>query len=540
MTMRALAGATLLTLLCSPLFAQSPAAPTAAPAFDIANVHASPYRFHPAIRFSVHGDRLLIRDATLVDLIADTYAVDPSSVFGGPQWLAFDHFDIFAKLPTAASKASAMPMLRPLLDDRFKLVAHTGTRPLPAFVLSAGSSPKLKKSADSAEHGGCQYQQPAKDAPPSTTMKVNFSCHNTSMQTFVDFLQQVASPYLNRPVVDSTGLKGGYDFDIQWTYRIPKDADGVTIFQAVDKQLGLKLELKTTPLPVVDVVSVIEQPTPNVADIDKLLPPPPPAEFDVAVIRPSNPDETRFGMNIQGNTVNIQYATLLTLIYNSYNIAPGKIENKPKWLDDQHYDILGKASTGDVSPIPGMGSSVDIDDVWEMTRSLLADRFKLATHTDLHPSDVYALLTANPKMKKADPSNHPSCHEGPGPDGKDPRIDTPLRSRLISCQNMTMSQLTTELSSLASGYLPAPVIDATGLDGAYDFTLSFSKQVDLNKPLPTPSNGDASAAASDPSLGAISLFDAMQKQLGLKLQKRDKVPMPTLVIDHIEQKPTEN
>jgi uncharacterized protein (TIGR03435 family) len=143
-------------------------------------------------------------------------------------------------------------------------------------------------------------------------------------------------------------------------------------------------------------------------------------------------------------------------------------------------------------------------------------------------------------MKKADPSNHPSCHEGPGPDGKDPRIDTPLRSRLISCQNMTMSQLTTELSSLASGYLPAPVIDATGLDGAYDFTLSFSKQVDLNKPLPTPSNGDASAAASDPSLGAISLFDAMQKQLGLKLQKRDKVPMPTLVIDHIEQKPTEN
>jgi uncharacterized protein (TIGR03435 family) len=245
-------------------------------------------------------------------------------------------------------------------------------------------------------------------------------------------------------------------------------------------------------------------------------------------------------MNIQGNTVNIQYATLLTLIYNSYNIAPGKIENKPKWLDDQHYDILGKASTGDVSPIPGMGSSVDIDDVWEMTRSLLADRFKLATHTDLHPSDVYALLTANPKMKKADPSNHPSCHEGPGPDGKDPRIDTPLRSRLISCQNMTMSQLTTELSSLASGYLPAPVIDATGLDGAYDFTLSFSKQVDLNKPLPTPSNGDASAAASDPSLGAISLFDAMQKQLGLKLQKRDKVPMPTLVIDHIEQKPTEN
>lgn len=183
---------------------------------------------------------------------------------------------------------------------------------------------------------------------------------------------------------------------------------------------------------------------------------------------------------------------------------------------------------------------MDIDDVWEMTRSLLADRFKLTTHTDQRPSDVYALLTANPKMKKADPENHPTCHEGPGPDGRDLRLDNPLRNRLISCQNMTMSQLTTELSSLASGYLPAPVIDATGLDGAYDFTLSFSKQVDLNKPLAAPSNGDGSAVASDPSLGPISLFDAIQKQLGLKLEKRSQVPMPVLVIDHIEQTPTDN
>ena len=537
LTSRALA---VLTLLCTPLFAQSAAAPAA---FEIADVHASPYRFEPAIRFSVHGDLLLIRDATLVDLIAETYAVDPSSVFGGPHWLAFDHFDIFAKLPADATRASAMQMLRPLLDDRFKLVALTRTRSLPAFVLSAGSSPRLKKSADSAEPGGCQYQQPAKAATPATTRNIHFSCHNTSMQAFVDFLQQVASPYLNRPVVDSTGLKGGYDFDIQWTYRIPKEADGVTIFQAIDKQLGLKLELKTARLPVVDVVSIAEQPTPNVADIDKLLPPPPPAEFDVAVIRPSGPDEMGFRINIEGNTVNIQYATLTTLIYKSFGIAPGKIENKPKWLDVQHYDILGKASTGDASPIPGMGSSVDIDDAWEMTRSLLADRFKLTTHTDQRPSDVFALLAANPKMKKADPENHPSCHEGPGPDGKDPRLDNPLLNRLISCQNMTMAQLTIELPALVSGYLPAPVIDATGLGGAYDFTLSFSKKSDLNKPLAAPSPSSASspdASAASAPTGAISLFDAMQKQLGLKLEKRDRVPMPVLVIDHIEENPTDN
>jgi len=542
MTRRSLASVTLLTLLTSPLFAQSATAPAAAPAtFEIADVHDSPYRRHPAIRFSVHGDRLLIRDATLVDLISDTYAVDPSSVFGGPQWLAFDHFDIFAKLPPATTRASVMPMLRPLLDDRFKLVAQAGTRQLPAFVLSAGKTPKLKPAAAPAEPGNCQYQQPPKGAQLTNTMNIKFSCRNTTMEMFADFLHDVASPYLTRPVVDDTGLKGGYDFDIEWTYQIPKDADGTTIFTAVDKQLGLKLEQKPAPLPVVVVASIADKPTPNAPDIDKILPPPPPAEFDVAVIKPANPDEYYYRQTIQGVSVNIQHASLLTLIYKSFDTEPGKIENKPKWLDTDLWDINGKASTdASAGPlIPGRGNDLDPEDVKEMVRSLLADRFKLTTHMDSRPADVYALLASGPKMKKADPTNHPSCQEGPGPDGKDPRIDNPLLNRLVSCQNITMAELADQLRTLAGGYVPAPVIDATGLEGAYDFTLSFSKKASLNKAA-APSAGDANGAASDPSLGGLTLDDALQKQLGLKLEKREKVPMPVLVIDHIEEKPTEN
>ena len=542
MTRRSLASVTLLTLLTSPLFAQSATAPAAAPAtFEIADVHDSPYRRHPAIRFSVHGDRLLIRDATLVDLISDTYAVDPSSVFGGPQWLAFDHFDIFAKLPPATTRASVMPMLRPLLDDRFKLVAQAGTRQLPAFVLSAGKTPKLKPAAAPAEPGNCQYQQPPKGAQLTNTMNIKFTCRNTTMEMFADFLHDVASPYLTRPVVDDTGLKGGYDFDIEWTYQIPKDADGTTIFTAVDKQLGLKLEQKPAPLPVVVVASIADKPTPNAPDIDKILPPPPPAEFDVAVIKPANPDEYYYRQTIQGVSVNIQHASLLTLIYKSFDTEPGKIENKPKWLDTDLWDINGKASTdASAGPlIPGRGNDLDPEDVKEMVRSLLADRFKLTTHMDSRPADVYALLASGPKMKKADPTNHPSCQEGPGPDGKDPRIDNPLLNRLVSCQNITMAELADQLRTLAGGYVPAPVIDATGLEGAYDFTLSFSKKASLNKAA-APSAGDANGAASDPSLGGLTLDDALQKQLGLKLEKREKVPMPVLVIDHIEEKPTEN
>jgi uncharacterized protein (TIGR03435 family) len=527
-----------------------PAAQDAAtPAFLAADVHPSPARLRGFMHGGMsHGNLYFMRDATVVDLIARSYNVDPSSIFGGPAWLAFDRFDIVGKTPEATTDATAQLMVRSLLADRFKLLANTGTRPLPAFVLSAGKSPKLKLTATPAEPGSCQFQLPPRDAPLTPTIK--FSCRNTTMQAFADFLHQVASPYLTRPVVDATGLKGGYDFDIQWTYQIPKDADGTTIFTAVDKQLGLKLEQKPALLPTVVVSSVNETPTPNAPDLDKILPPPPPQEFEVAVIRPTNPASpgnpavTRFGINFQGVSVNVQHATLLRLIYESFEIEPGEIKNKPTWLDKDLWDITGKATTDASagSHIPGMLPTLDMDDVHEMLRSLLADRFKLTTHMENQPTDVYALLAAGPKMKKADPNNHPLCEEGPGPGGKDPRIDNPLLNRLISCQNMTMAALAGQLHNLAGGYIPAPVIDATGLEGAYDFTLSFSKAGDLGRVLTPRSTGDNSGvpSASDPSLGTTSLFDALQKQLGLKLEKRSQVPAPVLVIDHIEEKPTEN
>jgi uncharacterized protein (TIGR03435 family) len=486
----------------------------------------------------VPPDHYGLHDATMVDLIATAYSVDPSSVSASQPWVEFDRFDLYAKMPAGTTEANARVMLRALLAERFKLVAATAVKPLPAFVLSAGKAPRLKQAEAGAEEGGCQYQEPAKGAPQ--TGNVKFACHNVTMQALVEFLHEVASPYLMRPVVDATALKGGWDFDLEWTYQISKGGDGVTIFQAVEKQLGLKLEAKTAPLPVVAVESVNEKPTANVANLAELLPPPPPARFEVAVVRPGNPEEKHFDIEMEpSGRVTIQHASLLTLIYNSYDIAPGKILNKPKWLDEGYWDITGKASMdGALGPLSEAASDLYMDSVKEMIRSLLADRFKLATHMDSQPSDVFALTAANPKMKKADPAGHPACKEGPGPDGKDPRLENPMLNRLISCQNMTMAQFTTELHTLASGYVPAPVLDATGLTGAYDFTLSFSKQGVL-KNAPAGAAGGDGSGASDPS-GGMSLFDAMRSQLGLKLEKKDKVPQPVLVIDHVEQQPTEN
>jgi uncharacterized protein (TIGR03435 family) len=179
----------------------------------------------------------------------------------------------------------------------------------------------------------------------------------------------------------------------------------------------------------------------------------------------------------------------------------------------------------------------------QMLRNLLADRFQMKAHMEERPVEGYVLSAIKPKLQKADPSNRTGCKEGPGPDGKDPRVANPILSRLLYCQNMTMAQLADQLPNLANGYAHVNVLDATGLTDAYDFTLSFSAVGLLRGGLPgqpVPATGSAAgtAAASDPS-GALSLPDAVNKQLGLKLELK-KRPMQVLVIDHLEEKPSEN
>src|SRR5205085_1052228 len=96
--------------------------------------------------------------------------------------------------------------------------------------------------------------------------------------------------YLPDPVVDRTALAGAWDFDLKWTPRnriAQAGSDAITLFDALDKQLGLKLEPQKLPLPVLLVDSVNQTPTPNAPDVASKIPPPPPAEFEVATIKPT-------------------------------------------------------------------------------------------------------------------------------------------------------------------------------------------------------------------------------------------------------------
>ncbi len=561
MKIRTFAGMTLLALLASPIFAQSTAAATkpvstdTAPAFEIADIHTSPHINFPFMNGGkLRGDRYELHQATMLDMIASAYGVDNHEVQGGPSWLEWDRFDVIAKAPPSTTPDKLKLMLQSLLIDRFKLVTHNGDAPMPAYVLRVGKDkPKMKESEGTSE-GTCEPQPPPANAAPGSVFYIVVSCHNMSMEKVAQLLRRGSAGYVDQPVIDSTGLKGTWDFDLKWTPRgqLGKaGADGITIFDALEKQLGLKLALETAPRSVLIVDSVNEKPSANPPGLEKSLPPLPPAQFEVAVIKPSRPDERPMG-RIRGGQVDVQGMPLKFLISFAWNLNQNDSEvlvGAPKWLDEDHFDIMAKVSTGDSegpTPKTAQADQIQIEELRQMIRALLEDRFKMKAHMEDRAVTAYTLMSVSPKLKAADPSSRTHCIEGPGADGKDPRLSNPMLNRLISCQNITMAQFSELLQSLAPGFIYSPVLDATEIKGAWDFTLAFSSAdrvqagPSLNPGAGTPgaTPTDAASAASDPN-GAISLVDAVRRQLGLKLEKQRR-PAPVLVIEHLEEHPTEN
>src|SRR5436309_2405642 len=115
--------------------------------FEVTDVHASPhYSFSAARGPFFSTSRYELRDASLVDLIHIAYDVDPEKISGGPSWVEMDRFDIFAKTSDASNAESRRRMLQALLADRFKLVTHNDSRPMPAWALTAGKHGGLKES----------------------------------------------------------------------------------------------------------------------------------------------------------------------------------------------------------------------------------------------------------------------------------------------------------------------------------------------------------------------------------------------------------
>jgi uncharacterized protein (TIGR03435 family) len=534
--LRAFCGLLLATSWSAVIVGQAPAA---APAFELADVHVRARTSNPSPFWSggvLRGGRYDLRNATMLDMIQLAYDMtDADRILGGPNWLERDRFDIVAKAPAATPPDTVRLMLQGLLADRFKLVLHPDTRPMAGYALTAGKGkPKMKEAS---APGGCQ---PGPPSAPGGVPTIVVVCRGVTMEAFARLLRDVAGGYLTQPVIDMTALKGLWDFELKWTPRgtlAQAGADGISIFDAVDRQLGLKLDPQRVSTAVLVVDSVNQKPTDNPSGVAQSLPAPPPAEFDVADIKLSPPD-TPHDVRLQpGGRLDAKGVTLKEMIRVAWDLNDDELlAGEPKWLDSTRYTMLAKTSS--VVTGPGNVPRMDFDDVRLMLRALLAERFKLTTHVEERPVTAYTLLADKPKLTKADPANRTGFKEGPAPDGKDAR--NTMLSRMVTARNMTMAQFAEDLQRMAPGYIHTPVVDATGIDGAFDFTLTFTPIGALNRARPggDPPAPGAAPAAVDPS-GGLSLFDAVNKQLGLKLEMR-KRPMPVLVIDHVEEKPIDN
>jgi len=527
--------------------ADSAAAPAAALKFEAADVHASPHVSEPWMDGPhLEGDRYVVLQATMADLIANAYSMDTANVKGGPSWLEYNRYDIDAKTAPATSGADQKLMLRAILAERFKLAVHNGTAPMPAYVLKTEKDKPKMKPSDASGDARCDWVP----AAPGGAPQMSYSCHNESMDQLAQLLRNTrGGGYLDKPVVDETGLKGTFDFELKWTPSGGRDRAGaaaVSVFEAVESQLGLKLELETAPRDVLLVDSVEEQPSLNPPGTEKALPPRPLPEFEVAVITPAKPDVPRRA-SIGHGRMEATGITLKTMMEIAWDLNENEMEafaNAPSWLDKDRWDIEAKMSSDDAAEAQKKPPEADYQQLQQMLRALLAERFNLGAHIEDRVNDAYSLIAVSPKLTPGDPKGRTRCAEGPGPDGKDPRMTNPILNRLVTCQNMTMQQLGVELQEIADGYIHNTVLDKTGLKGGYSFTLSFSSVNNiLNGGTRPPASSSAQQnaennEASDPN-GAVSLFEAVHRELGLKLEK-EKRPVPMLVIDQVNENPTPN
>jgi uncharacterized protein (TIGR03435 family) len=521
-----------------------PSAQTQQPKFEIADVHVSTTAPGFAQNFGsvLRGGMYINRDATMLELIETAYGVSEDAIAGGPGWLGSDLFDVIAKVPDGTTAATANLMLQNLLAERFGLMVHNETGPLPRYVLSVGKGSKLKP-ANGSGGAGCQPKQQSAMASLgdlASLPNIEATCHNLTAAAIADNLHQMAGGYLDHDVIDSTKLEGSWDFDLEWTPRIAlaaKGSDGISIFDAVEKQLGLKLELQNVPLPSLAISSVNRKPSPNPSNLATALALPQ-ARFEVAVVKPADPNAPPFtGLLYTGGSEMRAGGTLRALIalalQISPNIAADTVIGLPRSADTQAWDITAKVpSTGEGAPhtVNGRLLPPPLSIGLEMLRGLLLDQFELKTHTENREVTVYALtVNGKPKLIRADESERSVCK--PDPNAPKPVPNIPA---MLGCKNSSMDELAANLQRMANAYIDHPIVNATGLEGGWDFAIGWTPKAQL-QPSRTP-NADAGATseASDPN--GISVFEATERELGLKLVQ-EKRSIPVIVVDHVDEKP---
>jgi uncharacterized protein (TIGR03435 family) len=302
------------------------------PAFEVASIRSAAQitpdmiaagKLHVGMK--IDAGRVDIGFASLRDLVVQAYEVKPFQV-ADPDWMAAQRFDILAKMPEGATKEQVPAMLRTLLEERFKLVAHRENREQAVYSLEvAKNGPKFKEApaknipspdappkpegkADmvigagdqqvrinraGGAQGGTQTLSMSNTQTGTTkvTMGASGQMHMEMERMTMATLAQTLTPMLDRPVLDHTELKGEFtialDLSLQDMMQLAgkagiavglpiapggpgaapsvpaaSDPSGGSIFMSV-QQLGLKLEKQKTPVETIVVDSAEKNPSEN-------------------------------------------------------------------------------------------------------------------------------------------------------------------------------------------------------------------------------------------------------------------------------------
>jgi uncharacterized protein (TIGR03435 family) len=223
--------------------------------FEVASVKPSKADPGSSSGIKTGRGRLDARNVTLKRCIMGAYGVGPHQIFGGPDWLESDRFEILAKAEQPIDDdAALMAMLQDLLAERFKLALHRETRTIRAFVLEVAKNGHKLERAEAGE---------ATTNTSTSNTGVIVDARKTSMDAFAKILARK----IELPVVNHTSLEGGFNVKLQWTPEGARPGDGVaaegaSIFTAIQEQLGLRLRLQKTPVEVV-VIDHAERPSEN-------------------------------------------------------------------------------------------------------------------------------------------------------------------------------------------------------------------------------------------------------------------------------------
>lgn len=253
--------------LAVPLFAQISANIPSDLRFEVASLKPSAGQWHGyGIRPAPGGQRYEAWNCPIKVMIEAAYRVKPEQIVGGPGWLGSDLYDKEAEAEKPSTSDELHVMLINLLVDRLQFRFHREHRDMRRYALTVDQAgPKLTPHPD-ANAGELFIDQTA-------SKFLHMKLKGTASP--MDYLAFRLSLLLELPVVDLTGLRGAYDFTLEYTRDLPPgispnaklngediDTSGPTVVAALKQQLGLDLTAGKGPVEVI-VIDRAERPSGN-------------------------------------------------------------------------------------------------------------------------------------------------------------------------------------------------------------------------------------------------------------------------------------